>query len=143
MSKLYTDFCPVCEKFETNGSASNPECFNCSQRWLGLAEYWHDLDTWEAVHKKKISDFQMEAVSDTKGYISGGAFEKDLAVLVAAAKLDAVTEVAHKVLDIMEKEGHQNPKQALNQVAMNLGFIVADAHKAEIAAKKEAAADDE
>ena len=135
----YTDFCPACEKFETDGGRSDPKCYVCGCSWARVSDYWVALDEWEAIHKMKITDFRDMAVTDSRDYVSGGQLEKDLAVVVASARLDAATEIAHKILDIMEKEGHQNPKQALNQVAMNLGFIVADAHKDEIKAKEAAA----
>ena len=138
MSALYTSFCPKCDQFEVNDKRTQPTCKGCGWLWRSVSDYWIELDEWEARHKMKITDYRVAVETDTRDYMASGQLEKDINVLIATTKLNAATEITHKILDIMEKEGHQNPEQALNEVAIQLGFIVADAHKEEMAAKKDA-----
>jgi hypothetical protein len=138
MPVTYDEFCPHCHKFEVAGKAIKPSCKSCKSVWPKVSDYWMDLDSWEATHKMKITDFRVRTQTDPKGYVEHG-LEKDLNVLMATVKVDLAAEIAHKILEVME-DGRttDTPMGILNKVAMNLGFIVADASKELLAAKKEA-----
>ncbi len=136
MPVTYDEFCPHCHEFQVAGKAIKPSCASCFSVWASVADYWRDLDLWEADHKMKITDFRARN-SDPKGYVANG-LEKDLAVLVANTRLDMSNQMAKKILDVMEATGKGDPSGTLNRIAILLGGFVGDAIRDLDAAEKEA-----